>query len=51
MMDEKIESLFKLAGNSNKYQFRLLLFTLFIWINLNILCVSVVFFQKLPEIT
>ncbi len=51
MIDEKIESLFKLAGNSNIYQYTLLLITSLIWINLHNLSVTVGFLEKLPDIT
>lgn len=49
-MDEKIESLFELAGNSNRYQYRLSLLTFLIWVNLNILAVSLGLLEKPPEI-
>lgn len=50
-MDVKIESLFKLAGNSNSYQFKLLILTFLIWVNLNILGISIGFLEKSPEVT
>lgn len=48
-MDVKIETLFELAGNSNRYQYRLSILTFLIWVNLNILAVSLGFLEKAPD--
>jgi len=49
-MDAKIESLFELAGNSNRYQYLLAFLTFLLWINLNILGVSLGLMEKAPEV-
>jgi len=49
-MDEKVESIFQLAGNSNYYQYRLSILTFLIWINVNTLSISVGFLEKSPDI-
>lgn len=50
-MDEKLEVLFKLAGNSNRYQVIISVITFVIWINVNFLSVSVGLLEKNPHIS
>jgi MFS family permease len=50
-MEEKIEKIIELAGTNNRYQYILLLITLFIWINVDIIPISLPFLEKMPDIS
>lgn len=49
-MEENIDNIIQLAGNKNRYQYITLLFTFLIWVNVELLPISLPFFEKSPEI-
>lgn len=50
-MDQKINYIFQLSGNKHYYQYRLVLISFFIYMNVHILSQSISLFEKAPEIT
>lgn len=50
-MDQKVDYIFKLSGNRHLYQYRLLLLSFFIYMNVNILSQSIFLLEKAPDVT
>lgn len=49
-MNERVEKIVTLAGNSNKYQYFILFLTTFLWININTLSISLAYLERMPII-
>lgn len=49
-MEEKIEKLAKLAGDTNKYQYIMLLITFFVWANISLMGIALPYLEKSRDI-
>jgi MFS family permease len=49
-MDSKLEKIYSLAGDEHKYQYIILIITFFMWMNVNVLPISLAYLEKLPDV-
>lgn len=49
-MDEKIEKLVELAGNSHRYQYIMLFISCMVWINVDMISISLAYLERMPDV-